>query len=213
MPKIAIKYLVVSLILAMTALLVNSLKHDSSTDESAPTRTIEKIPMQIGSWHGEELPLEEKVYKILETRSIIHRNYTDGNGNSVLLSIVYYQDTKVDFHAPESCLGGRGEKVRKSIRNIDINAVNEINKLEIAEIVSTSQRGKSLSFYFYKAGSFLGQNYIKMRLFIAKNRIFNKNSSGSLIRISSLDFSSDEIGTRAILNNFLQETIKYIVDL
>lgn len=172
------------ILLALTLTIVNALQYDSGQDDTAGFTVLQKIPMQIGNWQGRDLPLDVSVYEILETKNIIHRNYTDAQGNTILLSIVYYNDTKVDFHTPEACLGGRGERTSKRVRTLNLKINNQQLALEVAEIISTNPDSYGVSYYFYKAGNFMGQNYIKMRLNLAKNSLFSGDKSGALIRFS-----------------------------
>ena len=209
MADLKLRYLIVAILLAATATVVSALQLNSSKDETAELADLQGIPMQIGKWRGQDLSLDESVYEILETRAIIHRNYTDGQGNTVLLSIVHYQDTKVDFHAPEACLGGRGLRTTKTKKKLSVQLKKSKKiSLEVAEILSKNNDQQQLSYYFYKSGDFLGQNYIKLRLMIAKNRLVDRDSSGSLIRISTtLNRSEDHASN--ILLKFLNELLIY----
>ncbi len=211
MANLKLRYFIAAILLAVTATVVTALQHDSSQDETAGLAKLQQIPMQIGKWRGQDLPLDESVYEILETRAIIHRNYTDDQGNTVLLSIVHYHDTKVDFHAPEACLGGRGERTSKKVKRLALRINNQLFPLEVAEIVASNPNNQSLSYYFYKAGTFMGQNYIKMRLNLAKNSLFHGDKSGSLIRFSGyFDNDDNQQKVEKLLKSFIQEIIPVI---
>ncbi len=211
--NLKLRYLIAAILLAATAALVSTLQYSTSQDEGVTGRAFLKtIPMQIGQWKGHDVPLDEKVYDILETRAIINRNYVNKAGKSLQLSIVHYSDTKVDFHAPEACLGGRGEHTKKYAKKIKINSGNSSHTLEIAEILANNANSNSVSYYFYKAGSFMGQNYIKMRLNIAKNRLFHKNKSGSLIRVSGyLGVGGNQREEEKLIESFMQKLIPVII--
>ncbi len=107
MEKIRNRCLVSFAVLFITALTVNFLSYDTFHKANASIRAIEKIPLRLGRWYGVDVTLEERIYEILETKSIINRIYSL-NGNSVFLSILYYPETKFVFLAPESCLGCHG---------------------------------------------------------------------------------------------------------
>jgi len=187
-----------------------NLRYDSSQDDETGLAILQTIPMQIGKWKGQDVTLDETVYEILETRAIIHRNYTDNDSNTILLSIVHYNDTKVDFHAPEACLGGLGLSTTKSKKKLSVQGKkNKKISLEVAELLSKNNDRQLLSYYFYKSGSFLGQNYIKLRLMIAINRLAQQDSSGSLIRISTTLHKSKDHASN-ILQNFLKELVMHV---
>ncbi len=192
MANLKLRYLIVVILLIVTTTVVSALQYDSSADDTTGFVDLQKIPMQVGNWNGQDLHLDESVYEILETRAIIHRNYTDNLGHTILLSIVYYHDTKVDFHAPEACLGGRGQRTSKKVKDLELYVNNRKFPLEVAEIIATNDNSYGISYYFYKAGSFLGQNYIQMRLNLAKNSILSGDKSGALIRFSGNYLNEDE---------------------
>ena len=90
----------------MTVLIANVFSYDRYHKTGQAIDAIRNVPLKIEGWVGMDLPLEERVYRILETKSIIHRRYISNN-QTIFLSLVYYPETKVDFHSPEGCLGGK----------------------------------------------------------------------------------------------------------
>ncbi len=206
MTNLKLRYLIVAILLAATVSAVSVLQYDSFHDDESSLAAIQTIPMQIGEWQGYDLPLDDEVYEILETRAIIHRNYANKKGETVLLSIVHYADTKLDFHAPEACLGGRGQSITKIEKRLDVFVNKKNITLEVAEILSQNNAQQLLSYYFYKSGDFLGRNYIKLRLMIAKNRLAGRDSSGTLIRISTKLHESKDHASNILLK-FLNELL------
>jgi EpsI family protein len=211
MANLKYRYLIVVLLLAVTASVVNGLQYSSEIDDSEAADLL-PIPLQIAEfWQGQDFPLEEMVYEILETRAIIHRSYTRNNGENVFLSIVHYSDTKVDFHAPEACLGGRGLKTEKTDKTISFQSGDEQIALDVAEIMTTTSTGKTLTYYFYKSGDFVGSNYIKMRLSIAANKLFENDARGSLVRISTNFEPGKKAEAESLLAGFLQDLYPNII--
>ena len=210
MANLKLRYLIVAILVILSALLVNTLQYDSSQDDSNSIEILQIIPMQLGKWQGVDVQLAEEVYNILETKAIIHRKYVNEDDSQVFLSIVHYHDTKVDFHAPEACLGGLGQSTTKSVKKLTLQLKNRNISLEIAELVSKILDRQQLSFYFYKSGDYLGQNYIKLRLIIAKNRLLRDNTSGSLIRIST-NITKSEQESRLLLKRFATELIPVLL--
>lgn len=210
MANLKVRYLLVILLLAVTASVINGLQYTSEVNESR-IKDLQPIPLQIAElWRGQDFSLEESVYEILETRAIIHRSYARNIGGSVFLSIVSYSDTKVDFHAPESCLGGQGLTTEKTNKTITFLPGDETITLDVAQLVTTKSTEKTLTYYFYKSGSFVGSNYIKMRLDIAANKLFRNDTKGSLIRISTGIRPGNEAEAESILIGFLQDFFPFI---
>ena len=204
------KYIIVLALLAISALIVNYLSYDTFGRQGDGFDAIGQIPHVIGEWRGKDLSLEPSVYELLETKTIIHRQYTL-NGTTLLLSIVYYPQTKVDFHAPESCLGGQGIQTRTSSRTINLSVGGRPVSLDINEIVWGKGSNESLVYYFYKAGSFVGNSYIRLRLALALNKFASTEKSGSLVRVSIPVYFSDYGKAESALRAFLGELYPYVI--
>ena len=119
MGNIKTRYIVAIIIIAFGAVLVNAVEYETFYRAEDAVLTVKKIPLNMGKWHGTDVFLAENIYDILETRAIIHRSY-QFEGQRVFLSLVFYPETKVDFHAPEACMGGSGRKINKSTKTIAV---------------------------------------------------------------------------------------------
>ena len=64
--------------------------------------------------------------------------------------------------------------------------------------------------YFYKAGDFVGQSYIKLRLNLALNKYGRKEKSGSLIRVSTPVFREDYKSASIMLTSFIGDLYPYL---
>ena len=63
----------------------------------------ETFPAEIGEWRGEDAPVDERTYEILETRNVLSRNYKNPDGGVVhLLMVGSFKDRRV-AHPPEVC--------------------------------------------------------------------------------------------------------------
>ena len=212
MKKIKTRYIITICILGITAFLVNHLSYSAYNDNEAGMRAINAIPLELGKWRGHDMPLENLIYKILETKSIIHRSYQSENGPKVFLSIVYYAETKVDLHAPEACLGGKGILVKKTKKAISFQNNNKLIKINLNQLVRKQKNHEELIYYFYKAGRFMGENYIKLRFSLALNRISNQEKSGALIRFSTPLAADDIQKSSDTLVDFIAELYPHIIN-
>ena len=109
-----IRYSITVFLILLTSILIKNSNDEIYSYTNKGLNDISKIPLNIHPWVGKDVFLEERVYRILETESIIHRNYSTSQGSKIFLSIVHYPEIKVDFHTPEGCLGGQGIKVSKT---------------------------------------------------------------------------------------------------
>lgn len=211
MAKLKLRYLVVIILMAITAFAVNGLRYDVTLNDESGLEDIQSIPMQIGHfWQGQDFPLEEMVYEILETRAIIHRAFTGAQNENVFLSVVHYADTKVDFHAPEACLGGQGLKTTKTNKQLSLLSGEKRTTLDVAEIVTTKANGNSLTYYFYKSGKFAGSSYMRLRLSVATNKLTQNDTRASLVRISTGFTPANKAEAESRLADFLQDFFPYV---
>jgi EpsI family protein len=211
MKKFRNRYLTLVLILGLNSILINYLSFDKNNDVQAELQAIQHIPVNLNRWRGEDILLEKKIYEILETQSIIHRKYVSDEGYEVFLSIVYYPETKVDFHAPEGCLGGQGISVTKSQKTITIFNDGKIFQIGINQLIRNYSHQQSLIYYFYKAGDFLGQSYIKLRFHLALNKFSSNEKSGALIRVSTPLNGENMENSSELLRKFIQDFTPYIL--
>ncbi len=191
---------------------VNYLNFDTYNKSDNGIETISKIPMEIKKWHGKDMPLDDTVYEILETKSIIHRMYYSEKTQNVFLSLVYYPETKVDFHSPAGCLAGKGQVLTKTKKKILIFFNNRQKELSINQLVTGEVNNKKLVYYFYKAGQYMGDNYIKLRFNLALNKFSKNTKSGSLIRISTHIQNGNIEKSSEILHEFLKELYPFIME-
>jgi len=210
MGKIRNRYIILFTVLLITAIAVIFLSYDTFNEADASIQTIEKIPLKLGIWQGVDVNLEENIYEILETRSIIHRKYFLGD-NSVFLSVVYYPETKVDFHAPEACLAGKGVQISKSAKTLYVTHNGRKVRINLNQLVRQNNNSNELIYYFYKTGDFLGKSYIKLRFALAMNKFSTKEKSGALIRISTPALNSDYNPASENLTSFIAELYPYLI--
>ena len=213
MENIRTRYVILTCILGLTALLVSFLSYGVYNESEAGMRAINKIPLEFGKWQGRDVLLENQVYEILETKSIIYRTYRSESGKDVFLSIVYYAETKVDLHTPEACLGGKGIFVDKTKKTISLTTHGQLTQLHLNQLVRKQKTHEELIYYFYKAGRFVGENYIKLRFSLAMNRFTNQEKSGALIRVSTPVSAGDVQKSSDILVDFIAELYPYLQDL
>lgn len=211
------RYLTVLALLLFTAVIIKFLSYDIFNKPEQGIKAIAQIPEQIGQWHGKDMPLAEHVYDILETSSIINRAYSSPSGRNVFLSLVYYTETKVDFHAPESCLGGLGIRVSKEEKDIIVHQDGKDIPMRVDQLLRKGEGDgpDTLIWYFYKAGDFLGEDYIKLRLHLALNRFTKEDKSGALIRLST-PMPSGKYGAKKAsdaLRNFTEELYPFLLRL
>ena len=143
---------------------------------------VSRFPMQIGEWNSKDLPVEENVYEILETRNLILREYSRGD-SKVYLYIIYSQDNRKVSHPPEVCLEGSGITVVKTQKiHLELAGAKQI----VANKLTVEKAGiNNLIVYWYKAGEYYFDNYLKQQMRVALATLQFKRTSGAMIRFSA----------------------------
>ena len=88
---------------------------------------LERLPLQIGDWTGEEVPLDEAIVQATDTDAHINRSYSRQNSlESVLLYIAYgVRARDLAPHRPEVCYTGAGW-TRIDRRSTELSLSNEM---------------------------------------------------------------------------------------
>jgi EpsI family protein len=162
---------------------------------------ISKIPLNIGGWQGKDITVDEKTKDILETESVLMRKYVKGN-NLVWVAIVYYKDSRVALHLPESCYTGQGSHIAK--REIEEISIPGINKFYANKLLLKGNKGNQVIIYYFEAGDVRTGSYQTMRWQMMLNKLKSKNNSGALVRFSApIEQNPDE--TLKTLKKFINE--------
>ena len=148
MSELSKRCLVTAILLILTAATIFFYQDKGQADiEKAE---VFRIPLEIGEWKSEEISVENKILQILETDSVLMRRYTNIAGDSVLLTIVYYQNNRVEFHLPERCSVGQGSYIvqqgKESIHFGDVGSNIIANKL----VVRSEKVNQAILYYFQK---------------------------------------------------------------
>ncbi|MHC4596081.1 MAG: exosortase C-terminal domain/associated protein EpsI [Planctomycetota bacterium] len=77
---------------------------------SLPPAALEKLPMQIGDWTGQKVPLDEAIVRATDTEAYINRRYSRRNALEHISLYVAYGVRARDLmpHRPEVCYTGAG---------------------------------------------------------------------------------------------------------
>ena len=212
MEKIINRYFVLIGFLLITTVLTNVLSYESYNASLKFPDLTNRFPLKIGEFKGEDLPIELRVYNILETKSILNRLYISDN-QEIFLSIVHYPVAKVDFHVPEACLGGEGIQVSKSTKTINITYKGKRFEPTVIQLIRKKSVKDELCYYFYKADNSIGPNYVTLRYNIIKNKLLNNDKGASLIRISTHIVSGNIKKASQNLIDFINQIYPFLIEI
>lgn len=103
------RYLVAALLLVVGGAMVNAIWLNRPT-EASYTASFDKVPLAVGSFKGEVLPVEKRIYAYLDADAVEEIEYTGPRGQTAHLSLVYGKDWRA-LHSPLSCYPQQGWSV------------------------------------------------------------------------------------------------------
>ncbi|MFH0764081.1 MAG: exosortase C-terminal domain/associated protein EpsI [Candidatus Omnitrophota bacterium] len=167
---------------------------------------IRSFPYAVGDWKGRDLEIKEYEYKILETRNLISREYTNSSNQKLYLFIIYSETNRSVFHPPEVCMLGSG----LAIVDKQLEMIDSGGKMFSTNKLYTEKNGyKELVLYSYKAGSLYTNNFYLQQAYLAMHQVFGKRAAGATIRVS-MSARKDEAQTLTVLKDFIKETVSIL---
>jgi len=176
-------YIAATVVLVVLACFRIAMPQSSQIDEQKSS-VLTQIPYQIGNWKGKDSEVEETVYQILETRSILSRDYENAKGDRISLLLVASNRDRRVAHPPEVCYTSSNYNIIKSgEKTIRILG----RDIEVKEFVAQDERNPKIQenvLYVYKVGNEYTTNYYAQQVRFALDRLKNQNSQVLLIRLS-----------------------------
>lgn len=195
------RYFIIISLLSLIALL--ALIYQNMNKNILPKLDLSKIPTQIISWESKDIHLEKRIFDILQTPSVLMREYVDQKGKSIFLTIVYYRRNRVEFHSPERCSVGQGSYIDEvGTETISDGTMSFITN----KFIVKSGRGKEINLYYFKSGNFITASYLNLKLHMMLNKLKGLPNSGALVKFSAFvrqNISMDE--TIKVMKNFIKE--------
>jgi EpsI family protein len=176
------------------------------------TVDIRGFPMEINGWKGEEIPISENDYAILETHNVFARNYTSPSGQTVMLYIAYSQTNRKVVHPPEICYVGGGNLILS--KNVDTVRVGKKN-LDVNKLYLEQGDLDQMLYYWFKAGPFFTASYVQQQINTVFNTLRGRKDGSALIRISAVvkdkNTKAAERDIQAFIHAILPSTHQYII--
>lgn len=208
MQKILVRYFVLVGILAVFAAGVFMLR---SRGEGAKTAVdISAVPLKINGWQAEDVGVDKKTKDILETESVLVRKYQMGK-KAAWMSVVYYKDSRVALHLPESCSVGSGSFIVKKTREKQPD--NRGPDFFENMISLRGNKGNHIIIYYFETDNLKTSSYQAMRWRMMVNRLKGKSSGGALVRFSYQVTGDNADTALADLKQFIREASPLITQV
>ncbi|MEW6442098.1 MAG: exosortase C-terminal domain/associated protein EpsI [bacterium] len=187
--------LAIVLVTAVAAALVYSV----SMSEGVRNPRFFEFPLTVGDWKGIDLPMHDRVYESIDTPYVFLRNYESPRYSMPLnLSIVWFDDKNISFHAPEACLGGVGHEVKeKTTLSVGLG---DRRSWRIGRLRVEKSGAKSIALYFFDVDGYLTTSQTIIRLKVLSRRLLLKRSSASFVRVMAPVVEDEEQTLRMMLD-------------
>ncbi len=148
---------------------------------AAPELTKLDIPSVVADYtqYGEDMDAGDRVREILQTSTILTRNYVSPRGWPVQLTIVYAGTTRGSLHFPEVCLVGQGYEVRGQ-DSVPVGFMFTAKRLELVK----GERNE-IVLYWFKTGNHFTGSYFLNTWYWALAKLAFKAPSSAMIRLST----------------------------
>ncbi|HIJ72478.1 MAG TPA: EpsI family protein [Candidatus Hydrogenedentes bacterium] len=192
-------YVATILILAIAAAGHESINRaHARAAQERPAQNVLDIPASIGRYKqvGADQEVEEEVQRMLQTSTVLVRNYAGPDGWPLQLTIVYAGTTRRSLHFPQVCLVGQGWEIREQTTM----PVGFSFRAQRLVVVKGAQRQAVL--YWFKTGERLTGDYFVNSWHWARNQLFSGAATSALVRLSAPIGNRDESAVFSLLEDF-----------
>jgi len=178
MQKTPAKFIIVIVLTLRTAGFIAKISYEAPLENEK----FFDFPMDIDGWKGEEISMSDYVYQGIETKYLFLRNYkSEKYDEPVNLSIVWFDDRNIAFHAPESCLGGVGITVKeKTTARVKLH---DNKYYDIGKLIVEYNNKENLVLYYFDIDGNITTSQSSIRLHVLAKRLTFRRSSASFVRV------------------------------
>ena len=196
---IALVHYIVVVVLLLGALPVLKMAGDAHVPDKYATNVgLNKLPMQVAEWNGEEMKLDDISLQQLQPDDYVWRTYTDPNGIPLDFMVVYGH-LKQTFHSPGFCLPGGGWRIdlKSETPSKGGGLPIQMNLFQIQrEYEGHSYR--QIVLYAFLQGDRATPSLITHNLNLLRAHLRHERSTGALVRVIIPVVSTDDVAlTRA----------------
>jgi len=164
------------------------------------------FPLQLGTWTGHDLAIDEQTYELLETRDVMLREYRREDMPSVQLCLVFSAGNRKVAHPPEVCYRGGGWNIEAKRRTTGPGP------FEVAELVITKGDVREVVHYWYEVGAKRTPSYLSQQIHMVLRQVIGRGGNTALVRLSTQIVGDGLGGARSRLVDFGRITAPAISD-
>ena len=145
-------------------------------------QSVSTVPGQVGLWHGQVIPVDEKTIEILETKDVALMEYRLGEEPPVWFVQVAGFGNRAAFHPPEICyVGSHYEVLERGPITVHVNGTDRT----LMRLVVSQGSQRSEAWYWFTADQRVTSNYYQQQVWLMLDAVQQKPLSGTLVRIST----------------------------
>jgi EpsI family protein len=211
MPALNFRHLLIGLTMLAAAVLALALTPRLKVADQGPEIRLETmIPEQFGEWKQDERIAPRIVSPVLKVNldkiynQTLTRNYINGKGERIMLSIAYGGDQgySTQVHRPEMCYPAKGFQIKGMSRgDIDISG----GKLPVMRMVATRKKRVEPITYWVMIGDSAVRGNWEQHLARLKYGLNGKIPYGMVIRVSII--SANESQSYRTEEQFVREML------
>jgi len=191
----------VALLLAALALAATALLRAPVATESASR--VAKLPSALAGWSSRDVPLEERHYRLLETRDVMLRDFAAADGSAgVLACVAVAGPARKAAHPPEICYRGQGWTIEQQ-REWELLLAGRTRPFQ--ELVVAQHGERLLVWSWYRVGDEETESWWREQWLALGARVGRRDAPAALLRFST-PLGGDGIeGARLRLARFLAQ--------
>jgi EpsI family protein len=170
--------------------------HLGAPEPAGDAASLSLFPAALGSWSGQDSPLEPDVVQVAAVDDYLNRSYHSGNA-AVGLYVGYYKSQRQGeaLHSPMQCLPGAGWEPMKT-ESIEVGITpDDINKLVVQKGVD-----QMLVLYWYQTLNRITASEYSRKLFLITDAFRSGRTDVALVRIIAPIDPRDPDGEASALN-------------
>lgn len=182
--------------------------HSTNSSFQESKSIFNSIPLNFEEWRGQDLRVSDNVFKILQTQSILVREYRNDTGDKVTLAVIYYPDNQISFHAPESCLGGIGYTItQEGVHTVEFSN-SPFEAIDVKWLNYQQSQTHEFIYYFYATHDYSTPHYLSFRWQMLINQLKHRRTNGALIRVSTP--IQPNLSPEIVLQEFLTKVFPFL---
>jgi len=201
--KANLRFWAMVLALAGATVGLHALSHGTPALLSSP---LNSFPLELGSWHGREVPIDRDILKVAAVDDYLNRVYQSPAGGAVGVYVGYYksQQTGDAIHSPKNCLPGSGwqpvtaGRLRISLPNGTLAPVN-------LYVIEKGLDRQVVLYWYQSHGRIIASEYWA-KFYMVRDAIRMNRTDAALVRIVT-PFKQDRQAAQERATTFAQQML------